>query len=197
MQEQFATRGVSSIYKDLLESGPSHAKTFQVKVTLLDMVAVGCGPTKKMAKIEAAKEMLLILDGTRSSEIRARQPEAAGLPVSNIIGALGEYCVTNKMPLPSYKQEAMTGSDHCPVFTMSCQVGDWKTSGKGPNKQSAENQAAELMYKIAVQGGSSNSSSRTSSPSTKASGAECFSPRSKVSSDSTNAKHHELWSRSP
>ena len=39
---------------------------------------------------------------------------------------LGSYCFTNKMQLPSYNQEAMTGSDHFPVFTMDRQDRDWK-----------------------------------------------------------------------
>ena len=57
------------------------------------------------------------------------------------------------MQLPSYNQEAMTGSDHFPVFTMDRRDRDWTLTGKGLNKQSVKIPVAKLMYKIPAYGG--------------------------------------------
>jgi len=62
LQELVQSEGKRVSYKVISESGPEHAKTFEVAAFVDDIeVAVGSGSSKKRAEQEAAKKALKIL----------------------------------------------------------------------------------------------------------------------------------------
>lgn len=63
---------------------------------------------------------------------------------------LQEYVQSRRLALPIYTVEAIEGEAHQQTFTVSCQVEGVteKTLGKGTSRRRAEQDAAQLMWKV-------------------------------------------------
>lgn len=66
---------------------------------------------------------------------------------------LQEYLQGRKLALPEYRLLATEGEAHCQVFRVECAIPtlDVRTQGEGGSRRIAEQQAAELAYRKAIQ----------------------------------------------
>jgi ribonuclease-3 len=81
------------------------------------------------------------------SDRMAALPDSAALKDSKT--KLQEWLQGRKLELPSYKVHAVQGREHERTFIVACEVAaaDLKTTGQGPSRRHAEQQAAEAMLR--------------------------------------------------
>ena len=72
--------------------------------------------------------------------------------MTNAVGELQEFCVANEARLPKYIESRVGGTDHQPVFKVTCEVafnGNFYTkSGRGSNKKDAKQKAAASVLTV-------------------------------------------------
>lgn len=64
----------------------------------------------------------------------------------NPIGMLQELCTSLHLPPPVYITECEDGLPHQRLFTVSCNVSDYKETGIGKSKKIAKRLAANNLY---------------------------------------------------
>ncbi|CAG7653040.1 unnamed protein product [Allacma fusca] len=155
---------------EFTENGPVHNRRYECQVSVdsegqgTEVKATGVGKTKKDAKQDAAKSLLLTLDArlidkfdvkfTKKEEVIQPEydPEAPGNPV----GELNEFCLRAKKIVPEYEDEREEGQPHERVFTVTCKLGPKLIErGRGRSKKQAKRVAAykmlqRIMYKNAA-----------------------------------------------
>lgn len=173
LQELYVRRGITPKYDLVQIEGAVHEPTFKYRVTVGDLVATGCGQSKKKAKHTAAKAMLDKLRAVQSSEnkasseaVEANSNNKASLELppdldtellspydddgisGNPVGELQEMCMNRRMAPPLYEVGLEEGAPHERCFIIVCSVGtSLKESGSGKSKKLAKRQAAHKMLK--------------------------------------------------
>ena len=170
LQELYVRKGITPKYDLVQIEGAVHEPTFKYRVSVGDLVATGCGQSKKKAKHTAAKCMLdkLIAMQQASPATQASQteptPKAAKvieLPKDlnaelmsphddgingNPVGDLQEMCMNRRLPPPVYEVGMEKGAPHERCFVIVCSVGgNLKENGTGKSKKLAKRQAAHRM----------------------------------------------------
>merc|ERR1712141_553635 len=168
LQELYVRKGITPKYDLVQIEGAVHEPTFKYRVTVGELVATGCGQSKKKAKHTAAKAMLdkLVAVNQQSSGCGSivQTPKAAKvveLPKDldaelmsphddgingNPVGELQEMCMNRRLPPPTYEVGMEKGAPHERSFVIVCSVGgNLKESGSGKSKKMAKRQAAHKM----------------------------------------------------
>jgi len=143
LQEMCVRSGLTPKYDLLQVEGAIHEPVFKFRVTVGNIVATGCGNSKKKAKHTSATAILSKLNSTGQIEFKCNyDDEIKGNPV----GCLQEMCMARRLPPPTYGHHHEEGKDHQKSFTINCSIGDkYKETGIGKNKKLAKRQAAHNM----------------------------------------------------
>lgn len=153
LQELYVRKGITPKYDLVQIEGAVHEPTFKYRVSVGELIATGCGQSKKKAKHTAAKSMLdkLIalqqnqqsgnVTGIDSSVGVIAPPKASKvveLPKDldaelmsphddgingNPVGDLQEMCMNRRLPPPVYEVGLEKGAPHERCFIIVCAVG--------------------------------------------------------------------------
>lgn len=172
LQELYVRKGITPKYDLVQIEGAVHEPTFKYRVSVGDLVATGCGQSKKKAKHTAAKAMLDTLismqqtspasnSSSKSAPATAKVAKVVELPKDldselmsphddgingNPVGDLQEMCMNRRLPPPAYEVGLEKGAPHERCFVIICGVGgSLKESGSGKSKKLAKRQAAHKM----------------------------------------------------
>ncbi|XP_050436901.1 RISC-loading complex subunit tarbp2-like isoform X2 [Adelges cooleyi] len=138
LQDVLNKQGIRSVQYELLQiEGAVCAPSFQYRVTDGRFVAYGQGKSKKEAKQNAAKSLLRVIS-QQFPDLCA----AASLDLS----LLQELCTSLHLPPPVYITESEDGLPHQRLFTVSCNVSEYKQVGVGKSKKIAKRLAANKLY---------------------------------------------------
>jgi len=146
LQEMCARSGLTPKYDLLQVEGAIHDPVFKFRVTVGNIVATGCGNSKKKAKHTTATAILSKLNNTGQIEFMCNyDDEIKGNPV----GSLHEICMARRLPPPTYGHHHEEDKDQQKSFTINCSIGDkFKVTGIGKNKKLAKRHAAHNMIDI-------------------------------------------------
>ena len=152
LQELCQQYGALPSYQEVARSGPSHLMHFTMKVKLGDKEAAGEGPSKKIAKREAAMKLFTLLKTDENANKVGQKAAAAVVrenPVPNLLAVSRLETIMmekeNKQAVgtasaggnlrgqlaelcqarglpPPQFEEGSSGPDHCRRFTVSCRV---------------------------------------------------------------------------
>ncbi|XP_051164046.1 RISC-loading complex subunit tarbp2-like [Leptopilina boulardi] len=128
---------------------------FSFKIIYHEFSVIGKGPTKQMAKHNAAQEMLTLLGqnnssnnnikslltSTNSLNIQNESPETG----INYIGLIHELCAKKKIKSPEFNEKISCGPHHM-NFKIKCQVGDIIEEGIERTKKQAKSEAAKKVW---------------------------------------------------
>ncbi|XP_015368838.1 PREDICTED: interferon-inducible double-stranded RNA-dependent protein kinase activator A homolog isoform X2 [Diuraphis noxia] len=164
LQDILNKQGVRTVQYELLQiEGAVSAPSFQYRVTDGRFVAYGQGKSKKEAKQNAAKALLRIIhkefpelcsDSLFESQIDLTSDMNETFETMNFgdndernpIGMLQELCTSLHLPPPVYITECEDGLPHQRLFTVSCNVSEYKETGVGKSKKIAKRLAANNLY---------------------------------------------------
>ncbi|CAI6366754.1 unnamed protein product [Macrosiphum euphorbiae] len=164
LQDVLNKQGVRTVQYELLQiEGAVSAPSFQYRVTDGRFVAYGQGKSKKEAKQNAAKALLRIIhkefpelcsDPLFESQIDFTSDVNETFETMNFgdndernpIGMLQELCTSLHLPPPVYITECEDGLPHQRLFTVSCNVSEYKETGVGKSKKIAKRLAANNLY---------------------------------------------------
>ena len=163
LQELYVRKGITPKYDLVQIEGAVHEPTFKYRVSVGDLIATGCGQSKKKAKHTAAKAMLdklMTMNGSNPAaapkaaqvislpkdiEAELMSPHDDGIN-GNPVGDLQEMCMNRRLPPPGYEVGLEKGAPHERCFVIVCTVGgNLKESGSGKSKKLAKRQAAHMM----------------------------------------------------
>lgn len=144
LQEYLVKEGILPSYQLIHCGYGTHEPTFSYEVKAKDLSAIGKGRSKKEAKQEAAKLMLLQLKGKTiwKEEIPIISPHVPSVK-GNSIGALQEYCVQNSITNPQYEYVSDEGDLTAHKFVIRCTVSSYSAEGRASTKQQAKHLAAQ------------------------------------------------------
>ncbi|XP_054280810.1 interferon-induced, double-stranded RNA-activated protein kinase-like [Macrosteles quadrilineatus] len=135
------------LYKEVDVTGPDHERSFTVKCTFQKFEAIGKARTKKEAKSNAAKNMILVSEQflaetvTRKENKKLHSPENTSyVGTKNAVSVLNEF--SQKLCLQPPKFEVVSGVHG---FDCSCTFQEKTTYGHGYNKKSAKTESANKM----------------------------------------------------
>lgn len=168
LQERYQAMKIIPQYRVVQAEGASHCPTFSYQVFVADMVAMGCGSSKKQAKHQAAQAMLDKLDGRVPAQdglqplpavtgavgvgsngtSNGSAPATTNVANGNTIGQLQELCVHKGLQMPKYDFESMDGQPHQRSFKIVVHVGCLTATGEGTSKKDAKRSAAGRMIKL-------------------------------------------------
>nr|AVK59464.1 R2D2-PAa [Nezara viridula] len=149
LQEYLVKEGILPCYQLIdCESG-THEPCFSYEVKAKGLIAIGKGRSKKEAKQEAAKILLLQLNGEaiQKEEIPIISPHVPSVK-GNAIGALQEYCVQHSISYPQYEYVSDEGDLTAHVFVERCTVLTYSAEGKASTKQQAKHLAAQAVLSM-------------------------------------------------
>ncbi|XP_060836252.1 interferon-inducible double-stranded RNA-dependent protein kinase activator A homolog isoform X3 [Rhopalosiphum padi] len=164
LQDILNKQGVRTVQYELLQiEGAVSAPSFQYRVTDGRFVAYGQGKSKKEAKQHAAKALLRIIhkefpelcsdplfesqiDFTSDLNDTFETMNFGDNDERNPIGMLQELCTSLHLPPPVYITECEDGLPHQRLFTVSCNVSEYKETGIGKSKKIAKRLAANNLY---------------------------------------------------
>ena len=147
LQELYVRKGITPKYDLVQIEGAVHEPTFKYRVSVGDVVATGCGASKKKAKHEAAKSILTKLKtGAKDlPNLDLMSPYDDGIS-GNPVGELQEICMNRRMQPPVYEVSLEEGAPHERNFVINCLVGSkFRESGCGKSKKIAKRKAAAKM----------------------------------------------------
>ncbi|XP_054258800.1 interferon-inducible double-stranded RNA-dependent protein kinase activator A homolog [Macrosteles quadrilineatus] len=133
-------------FEEVDDSGPDHEKMFTVKCKFQNVEALGKARTKKAAKSEAAKNMILVsLDKcsveTRKEDSNADSSEKTS-PVGNKnpVSMLNEFSQKKGLRPPKFEVVSSVSG-----FVSTCSLEGNTTYGHGDNKKTAKTESANKM----------------------------------------------------
>jgi RISC-loading complex subunit TARBP2 len=170
LQELYVRKGITPKYDLVQIEGAVHEPTFKYRVSVVDLVATGCGQSKKKAKHTAALAMLdklrtaqqqpssvnstalvtvakaaKVVEIPKDLETELMSPHDDGID-GNPVGDLQEMCMNRRMAPPVYEVGLEKGAPHERCFVIVCSVGgSLKESGSGKSKKLSKRQAAYKM----------------------------------------------------
>ncbi|CAH1390485.1 unnamed protein product [Nezara viridula] len=133
-------------YKLVYNGVGTHDPLFQYEVSAKGMVAIGKGKSKKEAKHDAARCLLLKLkdDNALEQEVAVVSPYEHSLK-ENAVGQLQDFCTLHNTASPSYELIRDEGLAHAKVFGIRCRVSSFFTEAEARTKKQAKQQASHLM----------------------------------------------------
>ncbi|XP_011189475.1 uncharacterized protein LOC105216592 [Zeugodacus cucurbitae] len=140
IQEYYAKNKVPPPIYDFLDEEDG---SFCCKINFMETDAVGIGRSKRDAKHNAAAVLIkrLRLDDSFQSGDDA----AGGIPPTDMIVQLRDYCVQQDMPLPTFEIVQQAGTPDAPEFTALCTVASIRRYGVSEKKKDARQKAAYEM----------------------------------------------------
>lgn len=137
--------GLSLEWEEVSISGPSHQRTFVVRLTVGEHVTEGQGSSKKLAKEDAAKRMIAELHGEGYLESKSVQDQRSKISI------LQELCQKSSRSVPRYSEISRFGPPNDPTFTFAVAIHHPETGeeltakGEGRSKDKAKTNAAAAM----------------------------------------------------
>lgn len=134
----------------------THLNTFVYQLDAMSHTTVGSGPSKKIARQDAAQKLLNLLkhgeyqapakveENICSSSSKLVQAELENL-VNYRVNLLQMCNVAGNGLMPQYKEIAQVGPPHLIQFTYECVIGSVKTRGTATTKKQALQMAAKNM----------------------------------------------------
>ncbi|XP_051159308.1 RISC-loading complex subunit TARBP2-like [Leptopilina boulardi] len=167
LHEEMTKKKLVPTYELILDGTGNPHPLFTYKLTCDKESVVGSGRCKKIAKQEAANEMLKKLKlvnciSETSSDSHSTIPESSDEELlqplldnesdqknlhsedSNAVQILMKLCVDNLLPAPNFVTSIM-GPSHTPNFTTQCTVSHYEEVGYAPSKKTAKRYAALKM----------------------------------------------------
>lgn len=135
----------------------SHENEFLCSVAVENILAMGVGRSKQVAKHEAAYNAIRKLSDKgiyNTAEIpvddfnpilHRNEPEDPFQTTINSIGTLTDLCIENKIPYPTYYEISDVGPPHCRLFTYECRLSSIRTEAIANTKKQAKQLAAKKM----------------------------------------------------
>ncbi|CAD7000071.1 uncharacterized protein LOC101456838 [Ceratitis capitata] len=120
--------------------------SFSCKITFMDTEAVGIGRSKRDAKHNAAG---VVIKRLRLSNECVDDLDS-GLPPTDMIVVLRDYCVQHQIPLPIFEIVQQGGTPDAPEFTALCTVASIRRYGVSEKKKDARQKAAYEMFCVIV-----------------------------------------------
>ncbi|KOB69515.1 Uncharacterized protein OBRU01_16727 [Operophtera brumata] len=136
-------------------SGPQHQSMFEYQCSLCNESGTALARSKKEAKQEAARIVLVRLARSGYSVpppwglVPAVEciPEPAAPDSHSYVALLKEYCEEYRLPAPEYALIGDSGPAHLRSFTIRVSVGAHSRDATALNKKGARQQAAEDIFK--------------------------------------------------
>lgn len=140
------------MYEDEAKSGTDHQPMFTVKCMCSNQCTRGTGTTKKIAKENAAGQILVALNGqqlptpTKMPLNNINAEQVAPLNDSHTINARGrlqEMCFNRKVSQPEFSDAVVSNAGN---FTVTCRLQSYTKTGTGRSKKAAIQDAASQMF---------------------------------------------------
>ena len=124
----------------------THDPLFQYEVSAKGKSSLGKGKSKKEAKHDAARLLLIELqEGVQlEEEVQVISPYASALK-ENAVGALIDFCIQHNATCPRYDLIRDEGLAHAKVFGVRCYVSSFSTEAEARTKKQAKQLASQLM----------------------------------------------------
>ncbi|XP_043464272.1 RISC-loading complex subunit tarbp2-like [Leptopilina heterotoma] len=165
--EEMTKKKLVPVYELIVDGTGDPNPVFTYKLTCDGESVVGSGRCKKLAKQNAANEMLKKLKipyfgSENSSECQATLSESIDDELlqplldndseeknrhsdySNAVQTVMKLCVEHSLPVPEFKT-TLTGLPHTPLFTTCCTTSNFVEEGFAPNKKDSRRNAALKM----------------------------------------------------
>ncbi|CAH2062693.1 unnamed protein product, partial [Iphiclides podalirius] len=168
LQEMMIKQGKIPEYDCISQSGPQHQAMFEYRCTACGVSVTAMARSKKEAKQEAARIMLLQLDergyavpppfcrggapvhalgaSQCSSSPQAAPPSVGPLSSRSYVALLNELCEEYRLPAVEYELTADTGPPHARHFTFHARLGMHQRHATSTTKKFARQLAAEQLY---------------------------------------------------
>lgn len=133
-------------YKLVYNGVGTHDPLFQYEVSAKGMLAVGKGKSKKEAKHDAARALLLKLkdENALEEEVAVVSPYEHSLK-ENAVGQLQDFCTLHNTAFATYELIRDEGLAHAKIFGIRCRVSSFFTEAEARTKKQAKQQASHLM----------------------------------------------------
>ncbi|XP_015111670.1 uncharacterized protein LOC107037564 [Diachasma alloeum] len=205
LHEKLAKCGSTAQYELVYDwtKGTTNVPKFTWKVTVGDQEAFGTDNSKKKAKQDAARNLLMQISD--DIELLKALPQNTGENMQNHIGNLSMFCARNELPQPQYHEDIEDGPAHKRRFYWNCIVGQHREVGVAHATKSAKQLAAQAMY-LKLVGLISNPNdadlpdyrlNTETMPLCKIEKSEKLEPQDKDEMDVPEADHHEPISPEP
>lgn len=159
LQELATKRGVAPPVYDLVPEQTkqgTHSNEFCYQVEAFEILARGRGSSKQIAKHDAAKNMLNLLQQEgiylpSENPVQGFVPGSAQLsrdPIKTSVNCIGNLCLLceeNNIPQPQFIEISDVGPPHCRQFTYDCIVASVRTRAIASTKKQAKQLAAKDM----------------------------------------------------
>ncbi|XP_036337282.1 LOW QUALITY PROTEIN: interferon-inducible double-stranded RNA-dependent protein kinase activator A homolog [Rhagoletis pomonella] len=122
--------------------------SFACQITVMDTEAEGRGRSKRDAKHQAAFAVIKRLRLTDMPDLV--DDSDVGIPTTDVVVQLRDYCVQHQMPLPTFEIVQQAGTPDAPEFTALCAVASIRRYGVSEKKKDARQKAAYEMLRIIV-----------------------------------------------
>ncbi|KPJ01081.1 Interferon-inducible double stranded RNA-dependent protein kinase activator A-like A [Papilio xuthus] len=163
LQEMMIKLGLCPEYECIAQSGPQHQATFEYRCSAHGHTVTATARSKKEAKQEAARVLLLRLaehglsvpapfscgaapPPTGMAAVGAVSEAAGGTAARSYVALLSELCEEYRLPAAQYELTADTGPPHARHFTVSARLGLHERRATSTTKKSARQLAAEQLY---------------------------------------------------
>ncbi|CAK1578881.1 unnamed protein product [Parnassius mnemosyne] len=166
LQEMMMKMGKIPEYECIAQAGPQHQAMFEYRCMANGVTVTAMARSKKEAKQEAARIMLLQLDERGlsvpppfcrggapshtlgpSTSTSSDQPSSIGpLSSRSYVALLNELCEEYHLPAVEYELTADTGPPHARHFTISARMGMYERLATSTTKKAARQLAAEQLY---------------------------------------------------
>nr|XP_034825637.1 uncharacterized protein LOC117983257 [Maniola hyperantus] len=157
LQEMMVKMNQVPEYECISQSGPQHQATFEYRCVAQGVAVTGVARSKKEAKQEAARRMLLTLHARglpvpppyaapRSPEPPEPSAGAGALDTRSYVAVLRELCEEYRLGEPAYELVGDTGPPHLRHFTVRAALGLHSRTATATTKKQARQLAAEQLY---------------------------------------------------
>ncbi|XP_069355254.1 protein Loquacious-like isoform X2 [Maniola hyperantus] len=170
LQEMMVKMNQVPEYECISQSGPQHQATFEYRCVAQGVAVTGVARSKKEAKQEAARRMLLTLHArglpVPPPYAAPRSPEppepsdnpaleagaghagagAGALDTRSYVAVLRELCEEYRLGEPAYELVGDTGPPHLRHFTVRAALGLHSRTATATTKKQARQLAAEQLY---------------------------------------------------
>lgn len=133
-------------FEEVDDSGPDHEKMFTVKCKFQNVEALGKARTKKAAKSEAAKNMILVsldkcsVETRKEDSIADSSEKTSPVGNKNPVSMLNEFSQKKGLRPPKFEVVSSVSG-----FVSTCSLEGNTTYGHGDNKKSAKTESANKM----------------------------------------------------
>ncbi|KAI5634325.1 double-stranded RNA binding motif domain-containing protein [Phthorimaea operculella] len=160
LQEMMVKMGLTPEYNCVSQTGPQHLATFEYRCQVLGVTVTATAHSKKDAKQEVARLMLLQLskrgyhvpapynrESSQNKESKEAEFTAPVIGPHSYVVLLKDLCEEYHLPGVEYTLVSDTGPPHCRQFTMKVRIGQHERLATSTTKKNARQMAAEQLYK--------------------------------------------------